>query len=431
MANPDRDRVDQESSIGQSSESAQSAGDRPQSGSDRMRARVKPPGQPRSAHPRFLSRGVRPLPKWWTVVRSCSKGVRRKSPSPPRRTRPRRARQSLGDEGASIPKGDPAHPGRSLRQAADPGQAPRRPLHPGGPRTRRRFQPAGPGLLVASRRGDRSRPGRSGAAITKVKRVLIGAPLSTAAAAHERLTKVKALAVLSSDALSSVAYATEEILRVLLVAGGVAALSVSLPIGAAIVVLLVDRRHLVPADDQGLSARRRQLHRRQGQPGRNAGADRRRRAADRLRPDRGGVASRPRCAALISAFPELHTHGSRSASRFIAAGHDAQSARHPRVGQHFRRADLPLPDRHVRHDRGRVRRARRSTASQSRPSGGSGRARRRAGALTHLPHPAGVQLRLFGDDRCRGDLGRRAGLQEAGMDQRPHDADVDGRRSWR
>ena len=55
---------------------------------------------------------------------------------------------------------------------------------------------------------------------------MIGAPLTTAAAAHERLTKVKALAVLSSDALSSVAYATEEILRVLLLAG-LAALSTS------------------------------------------------------------------------------------------------------------------------------------------------------------------------------------------------------------
>ena len=69
----------------------------------------------------------------------------------------------------------------------------------------------------------------------KVKRLLIGAPLTTASAAHERLTKVKALAVLSSDALSSVAYATEEILRVLLVAGGLAVLDVSLPIGAAII----------------------------------------------------------------------------------------------------------------------------------------------------------------------------------------------------
>jgi amino acid transporter len=71
----------------------------------------------------------------------------------------------------------------------------------------------------------------------RVKRVVIGAPLTTAQASHERLTKPKALAVLSSDALSSVAYATEEIMRVLLLAGA-AALSVSLPIGLAIVVLL-------------------------------------------------------------------------------------------------------------------------------------------------------------------------------------------------
>src|ERR671926_1263026 len=72
---------------------------------------------------------------------------------------------------------------------------------------------------------------------TRLKRLLIGEPLATAAAGHERLTKLKALAVLSSDALSSVAYATEEIMRVLLLAG-TAALSASLPIGAVLVVLL-------------------------------------------------------------------------------------------------------------------------------------------------------------------------------------------------
>src|SRR3954452_20971311 len=73
-------------------------------------------------------------------------------------------------------------------------------------------------------------------AYTRMKRVLIGEPLATAAAGHERLTKVKALAVLSSDALSSVAYATEEIMRVLLLAGTVA-LSASLGIGAVLVFL--------------------------------------------------------------------------------------------------------------------------------------------------------------------------------------------------
>ena len=99
------------------------------------------------------------------------------------------------------------------------------------------FQRAGPGHLIATEEATEAR-GNVGKAFGRVKRTLIGAPLTTAAAAHERLTKVKALAVLSSDALSSVAYATEEILRVLVLAG-VGALSLSLPIGAAIVVLLV------------------------------------------------------------------------------------------------------------------------------------------------------------------------------------------------
>src|SRR5215475_8519112 len=79
-----------------------------------------------------------------------------------------------------------------------------------------------------------ARPSGVGGAYT---RLIIGEPLATAAAGHERLTKLKALAVLSSDALSSVAYATEEIMRVLLLAGTVA-LSASLGIGAVLVFLL-------------------------------------------------------------------------------------------------------------------------------------------------------------------------------------------------
>jgi amino acid transporter len=69
------------------------------------------------------------------------------------------------------------------------------------------------------------------------RNALIGAPLSTSQFAHERLTKLKALAVLSSDALSSVAYATEQILLVLALAGA-AALGTSLGVMVAIVVLL-------------------------------------------------------------------------------------------------------------------------------------------------------------------------------------------------
>ncbi|MFN8590703.1 MAG: APC family permease [Thermomicrobiales bacterium] len=103
------------------------------------------------------------------------------------------------------------------------------------------FQRSSPGHLIATEDANEAR-GPVGKVFGVAKRTLIGVPLSTSQAAHERLTNTKALAVLSSDALSSVAYATEEILRVLVstvLVAGVAALSYSLSIGAAIVVLLV------------------------------------------------------------------------------------------------------------------------------------------------------------------------------------------------
>jgi amino acid transporter len=71
----------------------------------------------------------------------------------------------------------------------------------------------------------------------RLKRLFVGTPLPTAQSRHERLGKATALAVFASDALSSVAYATEEILLVLVLAG-TAALSYSLPIGVAICVLI-------------------------------------------------------------------------------------------------------------------------------------------------------------------------------------------------
>ncbi len=69
------------------------------------------------------------------------------------------------------------------------------------------------------------------------RRLFLGRPLPTASEAQERLTKIKALAVFSSDALSSVAYGPEEILLGLLVAG-TGALHLSLPIAIGIAALL-------------------------------------------------------------------------------------------------------------------------------------------------------------------------------------------------
>ncbi len=69
-----------------------------------------------------------------------------------------------------------------------------------------------------------------------LKRVLLGSPLATAQARHERLAKIPALAIFASDLMSSVAYATEEILLVL-VLGGTAAMAYAPHIGIAIAIL--------------------------------------------------------------------------------------------------------------------------------------------------------------------------------------------------
>ena len=71
----------------------------------------------------------------------------------------------------------------------------------------------------------------------RVKQLFVGSPLPTAQQRHERLGKGTALAVFASDALSSVAYATDEILLVLVLAGTLA-LSYSLPIAIGISILI-------------------------------------------------------------------------------------------------------------------------------------------------------------------------------------------------
>jgi amino acid transporter len=74
--------------------------------------------------------------------------------------------------------------------------------------------------------------------IAELKRLLVGRPLTTDQLAHERLSKRIALAVFASDALASVAYATEAILIALL-AAGTGALNYAPPIAAGIALLLI------------------------------------------------------------------------------------------------------------------------------------------------------------------------------------------------
>lgn len=115
-------------------------------------------------------------------------------------------------------------------------------VRPGDVYVRRRephsryFKKVGPGHFVATEEAS-----RSGSLLDRIyrdsKAIIIGRPIDTAQEIHERLTKLKALAVFSSDAISSVAYATGEIMLVLAVAGS-AALELSIPISFAIAVLL-------------------------------------------------------------------------------------------------------------------------------------------------------------------------------------------------
>ena len=98
------------------------------------------------------------------------------------------------------------------------------------------FRYSGSGAMVAkpSASGPLTRSGRLTA---RVKAVLFGRPLATAQEIEERLPKKKALAIFSSDAISSSAYAVDEILRVLILAG-IGALMLSVYFAAAIALML-------------------------------------------------------------------------------------------------------------------------------------------------------------------------------------------------
>ena len=92
----------------------------------------------------------------------------------------------------------------------------------------------------------------------ELKRFIIGRALRTEQAAHERLSKKTALAVFSSDALSSTAYATEEILLVLAVAAAFGqagafkyVIPVSIGIGMLLVIVAISYRQTIHAYPSG------------------------------------------------------------------------------------------------------------------------------------------------------------------------------------
>ena len=102
---------------------------------------------------------------------------------------------------------------------------------------RRHFRPTRDNTLEATQEVLAPQSG-AGRIWDRVRRVLLGERLTSAEQENERLTKIKGLAILSSDAISSVAYATEASLGVLILAGA-ATMQINLIIAGCIALLMV------------------------------------------------------------------------------------------------------------------------------------------------------------------------------------------------
>ena len=112
------------------------------------------------------------------------------------------------------------------------------------------------GELIATERTVLERPGWT-RVLRRLRTTLIGRPIHSEREEHERLTKVKGLAIFSSDNISSSAYGPEEIMRVLAMAGS-GALALTLPLAGLITVMLaivtLSYRQTIKAYPKGASS---------------------------------------------------------------------------------------------------------------------------------------------------------------------------------
>jgi amino acid transporter len=112
------------------------------------------------------------------------------------------------------------------------------------------------GELIATERTVLERAGRRGS-LRRFRTRMIGRPIHSDLEEHERLTKVKGLAIFSSDNISSSAYGPEEIMRVLALAG-TGALTLTLPLAGLITVMLaivtLSYRQTIKAYPKGASS---------------------------------------------------------------------------------------------------------------------------------------------------------------------------------
>jgi amino acid transporter len=155
-------------------------------------------------------------------------------------------------DGPEARRVDPLLEVREKKRGARPGDAYVRIVRPFDDE----FERSDEGTLIASEKTILDRRGWH-VGLRGLRTFLIGRPISTEQEEHERLTKTKALAVFSSDNISSSAYGPEEIMRVLALAG-VASLFLTVQLAALIIVMLaivtVSYRQTIKAYPMGASS---------------------------------------------------------------------------------------------------------------------------------------------------------------------------------
>ena len=275
------------------------------------------------------------------------------------------------------------------------------------------FRYTGPGQMTA--KAAASAPTTTlGVIRVRVKGALLGRPLANEEEIGQRLSKTKALAIFSSDAISSSAYATEEIILAFVLAG-VAGLGVRLRRAGRDRDRRAarDRRVQLPPGLPRLPQRRRVVLGVEGQLRPDGVAGRRVGADDRLHADGRGLDLVGGRAAVVGDPGPRPLPGGGGAPR-DRADHAGQPPRPARGRQHLRDPDLPVPRLGVPDDRRR-----------DVPDRVPGRHRPRAHARGHRRHdPDGegrddpdpaprVRRRRRRAHRHRGDRDRRAGVQAA------------------
>ena len=290
------------------------------------------------------------------------------------------------------------------------------------------FRYSGKNVLTAKAAATRPDDASRADLAERARRMLFGRPLATEEEAGERLSKTKALAIFSSDAISSSAYATEEILRALLV-GGVASLPLFLeragghrgrgPAGR--------RGHQLPPGCLAYPTGGGSYSVSKANFGRMASLV----AASALLIDymlTVAVSISSASEQIVAAIPDLHAVAGRDRGRRHPAGDHRQPPRPPRVGQHLRGIPTYLfvgmallmialgAYQIVVLGAGRARL--RGTSSASADMSG-GRAAAAAAAR--------LRIRRGGAHRHGGDRHRRARVQATRVPQRRRHARRDGR----